>query len=94
MTVRLKPGGRPGRRWKLLLLAAAVGFVGRGGIAAKPAAMLGVLLALFVLVFLVALAISMLSDPAEIEPVPESGSLRPSYPESVQVSHEAAFGSS
>jgi uncharacterized membrane protein YtjA (UPF0391 family) len=94
MTVRLKIGGPPARRWKLLLVAAAAGFVGRGGISARPATILGILLALFVLVFLVALAISMLSDPAAIEPVPETGSVRPYYPESVQVQHEAVYGSS
>lgn len=93
MTVLLKHG-TPGRGGKLLLLAAAVGFVIGGGIPARPTAVLGVLLGLFVAVFVVALALSMLSDPAAIEPVPESGTPRASYPESRQVQHEAAYGRS
>lgn len=77
----------------LLVLAAAIGFVG-SGVARSPAAILTVLAALFVAVFVIALAFSMLTEPSPLEPELEDVVNRPAYSEARQVQHEAVYGSS
>ena len=92
MSVHPKEGGRGRRRLKLLAVAAAIGFVGRGGISASPVTLLALLLALFVLVFLVALAVSMVGD-VTIDPESELAGFRSGFSEPAQVSNEAVLGS-
>lgn len=85
----MKQGEHAGRRWKLLALAGAAGFVGRGGITAGPGTMVMLLLALFVAVFLGALAVSVLRGSPPIDAAAEAGRLRPTYPDPPQVQNEA-----
>ncbi len=82
-----------GRRWKLLVLAGAAGFVGRGGIALSPATLVMLLLALFVVVFLVTLALSVSRSAPAINPAPELGDLLPTYLDPSQSQNEAVYGS-
>ena len=91
MSVHSKEG-RGRRRLKLLVLAAAIGFVGRGGISASPVTLLALLLALFVLVFFVALAVSMLGEVTS-DPGSEVAGLRSGFSDPAQVSNEAVLGS-
>jgi len=88
-----KQGEHAGRRWKLLFLAGAVGFVGRGGVSAGPATVVMLLLALFVAVFIVALAFSMLHGSPAIEVAAEDADYRPAYSDPAPVQHEAVYGS-
>jgi uncharacterized membrane protein YtjA (UPF0391 family) len=87
MSVVPKEGERARRRWSLLVLAGAAGFVGRGGFSATPGMTVMLLLVLFVVVFLVALGLSVLRDAPVIDPVPEH------YPDPSQVQSEAVYGS-
>ena len=65
-TVTEKDGEVRGRRWLVLMLAGIAGFVGSGG-ALTPGKIVTVLLSLFVAVFLVALALSLLTEPVTAE---------------------------
>lgn len=84
------------RRWLVLVLAGVAGFMG-SGVALTPARIVTVLLSLFVAVFLVALALSLLLEPVSAEPgllAESEPKPRKSYAGEVpQVQHEAAFGS-
>jgi uncharacterized membrane protein YtjA (UPF0391 family) len=93
VSVLPREGESSGRRLILLLVAAVVGFVGSGA-ARSPAAILTVLAALFVAVFVIALAYSMLTEPSPLEPEVEALASRPAYTEAPQVQHEAVYGSS
>ena len=64
------PGLSAGR-WIILLLSAVAGFIARGQLIAGPATLLRYLIALFVSVFLFALAVSALSTPVQQEEHPE-----------------------
>ena len=90
-------GQAPGRRWLVLVLAGIAGFVGSGG-GLTPGRIVTVLLSLFVAVFLVALALSLLMEPSPIEAdlLGESEPTnRKAYAGEVpKVQHEAAYGSS
>jgi ABC-type transport system involved in cytochrome bd biosynthesis fused ATPase/permease subunit len=87
-----KEGKVPGRRWVLLVLAAIVGFVG-SGVLKSPAAILTVLAALFVTVFVIALAFSMLTEPSPLEPESDEAVARQVFTEAPQVQQEALYGS-
>jgi len=97
-TVNDQVGASRGRRWLVLVLTLAgiAGFVGSGG-ALTPARIVTVLLSLFVAVFLVALALSLLVEPIPTGPellAEDEPKLRNVYAgEVAQVQHEAAFGS-
>src|SRR5690349_20478892 len=65
-TVNEKDGEVRGRRWLVLPLAGIAGFVGSGGVL-TPGRIVTVLLSLFVAVFLVALALSLLTEPVTAE---------------------------
>lgn len=93
MSVLPKGGGLSGPRWIVLILAAIAGFVGRGELMAGPATMVRYLIALFVAVFLFALAYSALSAPAPSEFLTDSGGERNPLPESQPVTHEAVLES-
>ena len=82
-----------GKRWLVLALAAIAGFVG-SGVAMSSATILRIFVALFFAVFLLALAFSILMEPAPVEPLFEPEERGPSYVESPQVGHEAVYGSS
>ena len=75
-----------------IILAAVVGFVG-SGTALSPAAMVTILAVLFVAVFLVALAISMVTEPSPLEPEGIEAGPGPSYSEVPPVQGEAVYGS-
>lgn len=90
MKLRLAVGVKPGRRVLALLLAAGIGFLGSGA-ALSPVAMITILAVLFIAVFLVALAISMLTEPSPLDPEQEAGTEQ-SYAEA-GVQREAAYGS-
>lgn len=64
--VNERDGEARNRRWLVLLLAGIAGFVGSGG-ALTPGRIVTVLLSLFVAVFLVALALSLLMEPVTAE---------------------------
>jgi uncharacterized membrane protein YtjA (UPF0391 family) len=76
-----------------LVLAAVAGFVGRGELSASPAAIIRILLVLFVVVFVVTLAFSVLSESSMNEPAADAAGIRPALPEPQQGNHEAVFGS-
>ena len=77
----------------VLVLAALGGFVGSGG-ATSRVAIITVLLALFVAVFIIALGYSMVMDPNPFEPEFGSATIRQSYAEAPSVQQEAVYGSS
>ena len=64
--VNEKDGETRSRRWLVLMLAGIAGFVGSGG-ALTPGKIMTVLLSLFVAVFLVVLALSLLTEPVTAE---------------------------
>ena len=69
-----------------------VGFVG-SGTALSPAAIVTILAVLFVAVFLVALAISMVTEPSPLEPEISEVGTGAAYAETPPVQREAAYGS-
>jgi uncharacterized membrane protein YtjA (UPF0391 family) len=81
-------GEKSGRRWRYLILAAVAGFVGRGELDASPASIIRILFALFVIVFVVTLGFSVLSESGLSEPAAD-----PALSEAQQGNHEAVFGS-
>ena len=81
------------RRWMAIVLAAVLGFVA-SGTALSPTAMVTILAVLFVAVFLLALAISMLTEPSPLEQESIEASTGTAYSEPPQVQREAAYGSS
>jgi uncharacterized membrane protein YfcA len=92
VSVLPKESGTSGRRWILLVPAAVIGFVGSGAMR-SPAAILTVLAALFLGVFVIALAYSMLTEPSPIEPEDLETVGRQAYAEAPQVQQEALYGS-
>src|SRR5262245_55991361 len=58
---------KSGRRWFVLALAALAGFMGSGG-AMSGGAIITVLVGLFIAVFLLALAYSMVTEPSAFDP--------------------------
>ena len=83
---------KPGRRWFVLVLAAFAGFMGSGG-AMSGGAILTVLLGLFIAVFFIALAYSMVTEPSAFEPELEAtGGFADNA--AAPVASEAVYGSS
>lgn len=80
------------RRWVALGVAALAGFVASGA-TLSPAAMVTLLAILFVAVFLVALAISMLTEPSPLERESGEASAGTAYSEARPVQQEAIYGS-
>jgi|RhiMetdeSRZDD1v2_1073273.scaffolds.fasta_scaffold2540173_2 hypothetical protein len=80
------------RRWMAIILAAVAGFVGSGS-ALSPAALVTILAVLFVAVFLVALAISMVTEPSPLELERSEVSTGSGYAEASPVQGEAVYGS-
>jgi hypothetical protein len=83
---------KPRRRWFVLVLAAVAGFMGSGG-AISGGTIVTVLVGLFVAVFFIALAYSMVTEPSAFEP--ELGATG-SYADNAAapVATEAVYGSS
>ena len=82
---------KSGRRWFVLVLAAIAGFMGSGG-AMTSGAIIPVLLGLFIAVFFIVLAYSMVTEPSPFEPELEPE--RYSDSAAAPVAGEAVYGNS